>query len=95
MGESMEKLLDWLSDYGVKNRGVLGYLGEEGAQVKAALKKRWTQRISIALHRTTMEAVWFRALDIQDAASRRRGGPMSLTAIDLRLDGGLGLGDEG
>jgi len=22
----MEKLLDWLSDYGVKNRGVLGYL---------------------------------------------------------------------
>jgi len=25
MGESMEKLLDWLSDYGVKNRGVMGY----------------------------------------------------------------------
>jgi len=28
MGESMEKLLDWLSDYGVKNRGVLGYLDD-------------------------------------------------------------------
>ena len=63
--------------------------------MKAALKKHWTQRISIALHRTTMEAVWFRALDIQDGASRRRGGPMSLTAIDLRFGGVLGLGDEG
>jgi len=78
-----------------KERGVLGYLDEEGAQVKAALKKRWTQRISIALHRTTMEAVWYRALDIQDAASRRSGGPMSLTAIDLRFGGGLGLGNGG
>jgi len=48
-----------------------------------------------ALHRTTMEAVWHRALDIQDAASRRRGGPMSLTAIDMRFGGGLGLGDGG
>jgi hypothetical protein len=28
MGESMDKLLDWLADYGVKNRGVLGYLGD-------------------------------------------------------------------
>jgi len=62
MGESMEKLLDWLSDYGVKNHGVLGYLGEEGAQVKATLKQRRIQRISIVLHRTTMEAVWYRAL---------------------------------
>jgi len=31
-----------------------------------------------------MEAVWYRVLDIQDAASRRRGGPKSLSAIDLR-----------
>ena len=63
--------------------------------MKAALKKRWTQRISIALHRTTMEAVWYRALDIQDAASRRRGGPESMSAIDLCFGGGLGLGDGG
>jgi len=63
--------------------------------VKAALKKRWIQRISIALHRTTMEAVWYRALDIQDAASRRRGGPESLSAMYLRSGGGLGLGDGG
>ena len=98
MGESMEKLLDWLSDYGVKNRGVLGYLDEEGAQVKAALKKRWIQRISIALHRTTMEAVWFRALDIQDAASPPKGWPggyVGHACIDLRFGGGLDLGDGG
>jgi len=93
----MEKLLNWLSDYGVKNRGALGYLGEERAQVKATLL-RSVGPSAYRLRCTPgpqMEAVWFRALDIQDAASRRRGGPMSLTAIDLRLDGGLGLGDEG
>ena len=33
MGESMEKLLDWLSDYGVKNRsGRGGSAGQGGAQ---------------------------------------------------------------
>jgi len=44
---------------------------------------------------TTRPSLLLDCLSQQDAASRRRGGPMSLTAIDLRFDGGLGLGDEG
>jgi hypothetical protein len=84
--------------------GISGYVVFASLVFSAKNKKKtytrengihWAQRISIALHRTMMEAVWFWALDIQDAASRRRGGPMSLTAIVLRFGGGLGLGDEG
>ena len=39
-GEGLGKLLGWLADYGAKNRGVLTYLGEEGAVVRALLIKR-------------------------------------------------------
>ena len=96
MGESMEKLLGWLADYGAKNRGVLTYLGEEGAEVRALLMKRWTQRLSMAVNRTCMEAVWFCVLDIQAAARKRHGGRGALTGIDLRFGGGgEGVAGEG
>ena len=80
--------MGWLADYGAKNRGVLTYLGEEGAAVRALLMKRWTQRLSMAVNRTTMEAVWFRVLDIQAAARVRHGGRGALTGIDIRFGGG-------
>ena len=88
MGAGLEKLLGWLADYGAKNRGVLTYLGEEGAEVRALLMKRWTQRLSMAVNRTTMEAVWFRVLDIQAAARVRHGGRGALTGTDIRFGGG-------
>jgi hypothetical protein len=85
MGEGMETLLGWLADYGAKNRGVLTYLGEEGAEVRALLIERWTQRMSMAVNRTTMEAVWFRVLDIQAAARRRHGGREDLRRAGVRV----------
>ena len=35
MGTQCAKLLEWLADYGAKNRGMLTYLGENGTAVKA------------------------------------------------------------
>ena len=90
MGEGMEKLFGWLADYGAKNRGVLTYLDDEAAKVKTMLVRRWTQRMSVAVNRATMEALWFRALDIQAAVREKRGGRGALTGIDLRFGGGMG-----
>ena len=42
----------------------------------------------MAVNRTTMEAVWFRVLDIQAAARVRHGGRGALTGIDIRFGGG-------
>jgi len=60
MGTQCAKLLEWLADYGAKNRGMLTYLGENGTAVKAQLLQRWTQRMSVAINRSTMEELWFR-----------------------------------
>ena len=54
MGTQCAKLLEWLADYGAKNRGMLTYLGENGTAVKAQLLQRWTQRMSVAINRSTI-----------------------------------------
>ena len=85
-GQQLEKLLEWLADYGAKNRGVLTYLGEEADKVKAQLIYRWSQRLSVAIHRSTMEAVWARAQDVVAAYEASRGGE-AFTGVDLRFSG--------
>ena len=95
MGAGMVRLHEWLADYGAKNRGVLTYLGEEGANVKANLLQRWTQRLSVAIHRATM-AVWYRVQDIQKAQNRAGGGRReaeALTGIEIRFGGSLTTDD--
>ena len=89
LGKQMEKLLEWLADYGAKNRGVLSYLGEEAAEVKAKLIHRWTQRLSVAIHRSTMEAVWARAQLVITAHGEWKG-KEALTGVELRFSGARG-----
>ena len=97
MGASMVQLHEWLADYGARNRGVLTYLGEDGANVKANLLKRWTQRLSVAIHRSTMEAVWYRVQEIQRQATTMggRGQREALTGIEIRFGGNLTGTDDG
>ena len=85
-GQQLEQLLEWLADYGAKNRGVLTYLGEEAEKVKAQLIYRWSQSLSVAIHRSTMEAVWARAQDVVAAFEASRGGE-AFTGVDLRFSG--------
>ena len=59
-----------LADYGTKNRGMLTYLGENGTAVKAQSLQRWTQRMSVAINRSTMEELWFRVVEIRRTGRR-------------------------
>ena len=92
-GKQLEQLLEWLAEYGATNRGVLSYvhsyLGEEAVQVKAMLIYRWRQRLSVAIHRSTMEAVWARVQAIVTAFEASRGRE-ALTGADLRFSGARG-----
>ena len=88
-GKQLEQLLEWLAEYGATNRGVLSYLGEEAVQVKAMLIYRWRQRLSVAIHRSTMEAVWARVQVIVTAFEASRGRE-ALTGADLRFSGARG-----
>jgi len=76
-----------LADYGTKNRGMLTYLGENGTAVKAQLLQRWTQRMSVAINRSTMEELWFR-VEIRRTGP---GGDDALTGVDIRFGGVSGL----
>ena len=89
MGTQCEKLLEWLADYGAKNRGMLTYMGESGTAVKAHLLQRWAQRMSVAINRGTIEELWFRVVEI-----RRKGrvGDDALTGVDIRFGGVSGVG---
>jgi hypothetical protein len=91
-GKQLEQLLEWLADYGATNRGVLSYLGEEAVEVKAKLIHRWKQRLSVAIHRSTMEAVWARTQVIVAACGASRGRE-ALTGADLRFSGAR-IGDD-
>ena len=73
------------------NRGVLTYLGEDGANVKTNLIQRWTQRMSVAMHRAAMEAVWFRVMDIERALKAKDDEQAALTGIEIRFGGNLGV----
>ena len=88
-GQQLEQLLVWLADYGATNRGVLSYLGEEAVEVKAKLIYRWKQRLSVAIHRSTMEAMWARAQLIVTAYGASRGRE-ALSGVDLRFSGARG-----
>ena len=91
LGAGMEQLLKWLAEYGAINRGALTYLGETGAEVKTKLIQRWTQRLSVAMHRAVMEAVWYRVVDMEKAQRAKDGGRRALTGMEIRFGGG---GDE-
>ena len=95
LGAGMERLLGMLAEYGAMNRGVLTYLGErgrnDGANVKTNLIQRWTQRMSVAMHRAAMEAVWFRVMDIERALKAKDDEQAALTGIEIRFGGNLGV----
>lgn len=82
-------MLEWLADYGAKNRGMLTYLGENGTAVKAQLLQRWTQRMSVPINRSTMEELWFRVVEIRRI---RRVGDEALSGVDIRFGGVSGVG---
>jgi hypothetical protein len=91
MGTQCAKLLEWLADYGAKNRGMLTYLGENGTAVKAQLLQRWAQRMSVAINRSTMEELWFRVVEIRRTG---RVGDDALTGVDIRFVECQGLAES-
>ena len=70
-GAELESLLDWLAGYGASHNMVLLELDVEGQALKAALLSRFRRRLSVAIHRDTMEALAHRAQLIERVEKNR------------------------
>ena len=60
-----------------------------GLRVRTKLIHRWTQRLSVAIHISTMEAVWARAQLVITAQGEWKG-KEALTGVELRFSGARG-----